>query len=176
MRRLAQAITAVLALGFMVLAQPWELRSCQEGSCVFGSDDSLGWVIFGTLIQVGVFAVILGVVLVGVLGIRDASRASESAVLAALGQSIGEQQVNAVRARDIADAHRLGVTDVGPSKGVVAQRRAHDIEHVASDNAGAHRTHLSRMDIALESGRPEGLLHRRADVVCRLIVGGKRKD
>jgi len=87
MRRLAQIIVAAMAMGLMVLRQPWNLRECPAGTCSYYSDETLLWTIFGAAIYVGFIAVIMTVVLVGVLGIRDSGRASDAAVLAALGQS-----------------------------------------------------------------------------------------
>jgi len=89
MRRLAQSIVGALALALMLIAVPWDLKECLPPNCYSSDDASLAWLFFGVIIEVGFFSIILVGVLVGILGIRDSGRASEAAVLAALGRSRG---------------------------------------------------------------------------------------
>ena len=87
MRRLAQAVVGLLALALMLVAQPWQLRGCDPANCTTSSDDTWYWLIVGTGVYMTMFAVIVTVVLVGVLGMRSVGHASEAAVLAALGRN-----------------------------------------------------------------------------------------
>ena len=98
MRRLAQGIVGALALAIMLISQPWELRDCRPPECSMSSSgNSWYWSVFGTLIEFGLVAVIITLVLVGVLGMRDSGRSSEAAVLSALGQSQRSATAEAAR-------------------------------------------------------------------------------
>ena len=112
MRRLAQGIVGALALAIMMITQPWGLKSCDPESCIMENSYSLLWVIVGTAIEVGMVAIILTVVLVGVLGIRDSGRTSEAAVYAALGRSQGSAARLAARRGLIDGAVATGVAFV----------------------------------------------------------------
>lgn len=86
MRRLAQVLAGVLALGFMLMYVPWDLYNCTGGCNPLNTWDGYVFALYRILVHL-VVAILLTVVLVGVLGMRDVGSASESAVLAALGQS-----------------------------------------------------------------------------------------
>lgn len=102
MRRLAQGIVGALALGIMIIAQPWGLEECPPDSCQSSSDATVLGTILGAILELSIPGLILVVVLVGVLGIRDSGRASAAAVYAALGQTQGTAARDAAR-RGLAD-------------------------------------------------------------------------
>jgi len=90
-------MVGAIALAMMLLVEPWDLNSCDPANCntVYGG---MGlFTFFHAAISTLFVGIVLTVVLVGILGIRDSGRASETAVYAALGQSQGTAARQAAR-------------------------------------------------------------------------------
>lgn len=178
MRRTAAIIAGAAAFAFMLLTVPWTLEACVAGCAPEETslfpDDALLRVY---LVEALVLATVLALILVPVLGIRDAAAPEESAVRAALGEtthaSLGRALV--IGLRDGATAVAFAYVITGTLHVGIEVSRGWEPFSVSADAWQVRLVEACAAVVALTVAHGVVALRRRGTPVDRLHADSRRR-